>query len=314
MAVFLSVALCLSIFAPAAYGAGGPSAWASAEVDSARAANLVIGDADDNFQAEITRGLFCRMIVNMVEETVGTSIDVEISNPFYDTEDTAIVKAFQMGIVKGTSSTEFAPDAFITREQVAVMMMRAARKLDELTGMDYEASADANGITFADEAEISSWAIKDIKKANSLEVMNGVGFGRIDPLGTTTIEQSILLAYRLHNAYVLSGQSSGSAYNRAPTAKADPYVGSDFKALKTYDNMRADELAEDPDNDELIVVSVNGQTGTIETDLGMVVIKSDGTASYTSRAVNKESKETLEVTVSDGRHTAVVNVLITVIP
>lgn len=414
----LVMALCLSMASPAAFAAGTPSTWAQAEVDAARTANLVIGDADGNFQGNITRELFCRLIVNMVEKTMGAPVAVTISNPFGDTSDTDIIKAYQMGVVNGVSATEFAPDAYITREQVAVMMMRAARKLDDLSGSAYEASADVSGLSFADEGEISFWALEDIKIANALGIMNGVGQGRIDPQGTTTVEQSILLTFRLHNefkafnggtvvpvnhgpeaksdpvAFTLQEQtaviynagqladdsdgddleitqingvaasrtlshgditlmsdgriryesedleadatenftvtvSDGSETaivrvrlnveadldgNHAPVPKADPYEAVPFLELQTYDNLRAMDVADDPDGDDLEVVAVNGQTGTVATTLGTAVIQSDGTASYTSRNVDVESIEIIEITVSDGTDTAVVRLRLTIVP
>lgn len=414
----LIMVLCLSLNVPVALGAGTPSTWAVAEVEEARANNLVIGDADGNFQGNITRELFCRLIVNMVEETIGSPVAITISNPFGDTSDEDIIKANQMGIVNGVSATEFAPSAYITREQVAAMMMRAARKLDQLTGEAYTVAVDVAGISFADEGVISAWALEDIKIANALGIMNGVGGNQINPLGTTTVEQSILLTSRLfkefmaltggtvvlvnqapeakddpvafslqeqtaviYNAGQMADDDDGDALeitqingvassrtlshgditlmpdgriryesedleadvtenftvtvsdgsetaivrvrlsveadlngNQAPVPIADPYVAVPFLELQRYDNLRAADVANDPDGDDLDVVAVNGETGTVITTLGTAVIQSDGTASYTSRNVDVQSTEIIEVTVSDGTDTAVVRLLLTIVP
>ena len=418
LSIVLSIVLLMSLNTFAIQLPGSPSTWAETEVNEARANNLVIGDADGNFQNDITRELFCRLIVNMVEETIGSPVAITIANPFGDTDDPDIIKANQMGIVKGVSTTEFAPDTNITREQVAVMMMRAARKLDALTGEAYTAAVNVGGISFADEGTISSWALADIKMANSLGIMNGVGGNMIDPLGKTTVEQSILLTSRLFKDYMAltgatvvlvnqapvakddpieleineqqsviyeasdfaddadgdsltvfqingvgSSRSLSHGYmtlmsdgrisyesddielaetenftvtvtdgtdtevvrvqlnismlasgNQAPVAKADPFEAPAFLELNNYDNINAISLADDPDGDDLEIVAVNGNTGTVATSLGTAVIQNDGTLSYTSGNVDVKSDETLDVTVSDGTDIAIVHLKLTIVP
>src|SRR6056297_3084307 len=120
------------IFSSIIVYAGTPSNWALAEVDEARNKGLVLPEADDNFQNDITRELFCKLVVNLVEQATGEPVTITIVNPFEDTNNTEIIKANQLGIVNGMSSTEFGPNLLITREQVAAMMMRSARKLDDL--------------------------------------------------------------------------------------------------------------------------------------------------------------------------------------
>ncbi len=111
--------------------ADAPSSWAQAEVDEARLKNLVIGDADGGYQTDITRELFCRLIVNMVEVTIGSPVAVTIANPFDDTNDLDVIKAYQLGIVNGISATEFAPNNLITREEVAAMTEKISDKIRE---------------------------------------------------------------------------------------------------------------------------------------------------------------------------------------
>ncbi len=184
-----------------------PNDWAKAEVDQARAKGLLFDEADQNFQNFITRELFCKLIVHMVERQKGGAIAVAITNPFNDTTNEQIVKAYQLGIVKGVSATQFAPDNLITRQEVAVMMMRAFRVLDSMNGKTYAQNIDITGITFNDEASIAFWALQDVKEAFKLNVVKGVGNNTINPLGNTTVEQSILLVLRLFNVY--EEESSG---------------------------------------------------------------------------------------------------------
>ncbi len=201
IAVMLTVALVVSLLV----GFAIPSDWAQAEVEEARSKNLIVAEADQNYQLPISRALFCKLIVQMIEQSHGAPIAVVIENPFNDTTDQSIIKAYQVGVVKGISANQFAPNNLITRQEVAVMMMRAFRVLDAIKVKTYTKNVDVSGIVFADEASIASWAIDDVREAFKLGIVKGVGDNKIDPLGNTTIEQSILLSLRLYNRYLSNG-------------------------------------------------------------------------------------------------------------
>ncbi len=204
ISVMLTVALVVSLLV----GFANPSEWAVPEVDEARANNLIVAEADQNFQMPISRALFCKLIVQMVEQSYGSKITVITQNPFVDTNDESIIKAFQSGIVKGVSATQFAPNNLITRQEVAIMMMRAFRLLDDIKGTTLTDNVDVSGLTFADEASIADWAIDDVRQAVKLGIIKGVGDNKIDPLGNTTVEQSILLSLRLYKRYLPQGAAA----------------------------------------------------------------------------------------------------------
>ncbi len=185
------------------YGRGTePSIWAAKEVNEARNKGLLISELDGNFRTNISREQFCKLIVNMVEKTISDEVEINIENPFDDVDDEDIIKANQLGIVNGVSDTEFAPNKDIKRQEIAAMMMRAARVIDEMRSTMYVLDINTEGISFADEKDIASWAIKDIKALNKLKLMKGVGKNMIEPMGKATVEQSILLSLRLFNGYL----------------------------------------------------------------------------------------------------------------
>ncbi len=188
-----------------------PSSWAVAEVEEARTNGLVITEVESNFRNDISREIFCKLIVNMVEKTLNQEITVTINNPFSDINDMDVTKAYQLGIVNGTSATTFAPNNNITRQEIAAMMMRAARKLDALRNTTYTQNIDISGISFSDQSQIATWALNDIKELYKLGLMRGVGSNAINPLGKASIEQSILLSLRLHKSI--------STLNQEMTAK-----------------------------------------------------------------------------------------------
>ncbi len=197
-ALLLTILLIVMLTTPAF---SAPSNWAKPEIDMARAKGLLVPEADRNYQDYITRELFCKLIVKMIERQSGREIELMTINPFDDTSSIEIVKAYQLGIVKGVSINRFAPNNLITRQEVAVMMMRAFRVLDGMNGTNYIGNINGSAIFFNDMTSIAVWAIDDVKQAFVLGIIKGIGNNTIDPLGNTTIEQSVLLSLRLFNRY-----------------------------------------------------------------------------------------------------------------
>ena len=308
-----------------------PSAWAQDEVDAARVKGLAIVEADRNYQANISRRLFCALVVNLVETVLGEPVVVTMTNPFEDTDEVAIIKAYQLGIVRGVSATRFAPDDFITREQIAVMMMRGAKKLDELKGSAYANVPDTITTTFTDQGEISNWALEDVQIANRLGIMRGIGGNRIGPKGNTTVEQSILLINRMYDGFsgsfegIISPEDSSTQdtgtgdtitepentiINRTPEAISNPVVLS--VPEQTPLTIQASQLALDPDRDAVSIIRINGQTENYSTLHGTVSLTDDGSCIYTSTDIATSVTDDFVVTVSDGVNETHVNVRVNV--
>lgn len=93
---------------------------------------------------------------------------------------TAVAWANEKGIVKGMGGNCFAPDAFVTREQMVTMLYRY---------QEYRAgnvSARGNLSTFPDGAEVSSWAEEGVAWAVGKKLLTGRNTGHLDPGGTAT--------------------------------------------------------------------------------------------------------------------------------
>ena len=179
-----------------------PSDWARAQVDAAIQAALVPGDLQGAYRSNITREEFCRLMVVLVEKKTGTTASAyaqsrgkSITDPFTDTDSAAVLAAYALGIVNGTSATTFNPVGSITRQEAASMLARTAGVLDISTG---------TGQSFRDESDIASWAKEGVGFVSGLTdpvtgnaVMGGTGDGRFSPLAPYTREQACLTALRL---------------------------------------------------------------------------------------------------------------------
>lgn len=283
----LTVLVVITMLSSGIVSASSPSSWALAEVNEARGKGLILPEADGDYQEDITRELFCKLIVNLVELVTDSPVTITIANPFTDTSNTDVIKAYQLGIVNGTSTTTFSPNDLINREQIAAMMMRAARELDSLMGHHFTMIQLVGDPTFADTDEISSWALYDIRVANAIGVMNGVGGNRIDPKGTTTIEQSILLILRVFNDYLPLME------NLAPLAL--PTGVFEYNVTEgTSVSFDLSDIVYDPEGDSINITGIGGNTtyGTLDY-LG-------DTLTFTGELVDANADSLWSIDVSDG--------------
>lgn len=128
--------------------------------------------------ATITRGMVVTMLWRMAGEPYESSAgftDVA-SGRYYST---AVAWAAKNGIVEGVTSSTFAPDQAITREQLASILYRYARWLGfSGTGTDISGYTDAGKVSdYAYDA--MCWAVKT-------GVVTGTSAKVLDPQGTAT--------------------------------------------------------------------------------------------------------------------------------
>ena len=292
--VFIVLFSGLSVYAVA------PSSWAQEEVDEARGKGLVLPEADDDFQDPITRELFCKLVVNLVEQTTEEPVSINIANPFEDTNSTDILKAYQLGIVNGMSATEFGPELLITREQVAAMIMRAARELDDLMDHHFTSVQFMGDPDFADLDDISSWALVDIRTANAIGVMKGVGNNEINPKGNTTIEQSILLILRVYNEYLPMKENNAPAALPSGTFEFDVEEG----GSKT---VSLSEIAYDEDGDVLRISGISGNNTYGD------MISDSTSVTFNANMVDENRVSTWTVSVTDEIEKAYIDLVFNII-
>ncbi|MDP3386961.1 MAG: S-layer homology domain-containing protein [Eubacteriales bacterium] len=169
---------------------GTQSAWAEAELLLAYNYNLTYPLIMNNFKKSITREEFSTIAVKLYESLTGQTA-LTTTNPFSDTNNPEILKAYKLGIVKGISATEFAPGNNITRQEICVMIYRA---LDvSIPALDKDVSG---AFLFTDQNKIASWALTEMKFAFKNQIMRGFEDNTIGPLQNTTREQAIVLLKR----------------------------------------------------------------------------------------------------------------------
>lgn len=170
------------------------STWAVPELDKAAEYEFITDKIKDKMNGPITREELCEVIMKMYEKFNGEAKYSGVSS-FSDTKNPEIYKAYELGIVNGVGNGKFAPKELTNREQVAAMMYRAVKVINP--GADL---STVGAEKFADEKLISSWALEPVKFMSKNALLKGSN-GYVNPKGTTTREQAVLLVLRTYEKY-----------------------------------------------------------------------------------------------------------------
>lgn len=167
------------------------STWARSEIDAAKAAGLVVPSCEGYMTHIITRQQFAELAVNLVEVTTGKKLASADAATFSDCDNEAVLKASAAGIVNGVGNGQFDPYGGLTREQLATMLYRTWAVLGN--------EAPAAGLEgYTDAERVSPWAADAVGALAACGIMKGTSETTLTPQGPCTIEQSILLVYRLY--------------------------------------------------------------------------------------------------------------------
>ena len=152
---------------------------------------LFAGTSDTTFSpnAAMTRAMLVTVLYRLEGEPAvsGRSGFSDVTfNSYY--ED-AVTWAADNGIVTGTSTTTFSPNANVTREQMAAILYRYAQYKKYNTA----ASSSLNG--FADYATVSGYAVTPMQWAVAEKLVNGSA-GKLMPTGNATRAQVAAILHR----------------------------------------------------------------------------------------------------------------------
>ncbi len=173
------------------------SDWALEEILNALGNGIVSSGSLTDLQKSITREEFCELIVKFYEVGSGKECAPSVNNPFIDTNNETVLKAYNLGIISGNSSNTFGPNHYLTREEMCVIICRTLEAIDD--ELITEISPD---ISFKDEHLISDWAKKYVLFCSYHNIMNGAGDNTINPKGMLSKEQAIILLNRGFNKFI----------------------------------------------------------------------------------------------------------------
>lgn len=144
--------------------------WAHDVIKVMAAKHIIEGVSETQYnpQAQVTRAEFSAMIAR----TLGLEVTGNLQPAFADVDANAwyggvVAAVSKAGIVQGRDAQTFAPNAAITREEMAVMIVRA---YEVMKGK--KASAEPSS-SFSDGEQIQAWAQSSVSAAQALGLVSG---------------------------------------------------------------------------------------------------------------------------------------------
>ena len=151
--------------------------WYYSNVMRAVELGILSGYSDGTFKPmnNITRRDFAIMLA----QSLGHDNDEEATSPFKDVADTdygvsSIAYLYENEITVGDSNGNFNPDANITRQEAAIMLVKA-----------FEATGTSSDL-YADDAQIASWAKSFVYTAKAAGLMKGDDHNEFNPTDRLT--------------------------------------------------------------------------------------------------------------------------------
>ncbi len=171
------------------------SHWAFGVINELSSRGIFTGYPDGTFRPDssITRAEFAALLVKALGLAPATGSPVQFQDVPADAWfHTSVAAATYAGLANGLGDGTFGPNALITREQMAVMIVKA------LENAGYATSADTQALdSFGDKNSIDGWALQGLAKAVKAGVVHGMSDTAIAPLENATRAQAAAMIQTL---------------------------------------------------------------------------------------------------------------------
>ena len=202
-AILLLAALILMVAAMAPHPAGAStfpdvstSNPAHDAIEALASRGIISGTADGSFKPDspVTRGQTAKILVGWKKVTPKPSPDVafrDLDATYFQYVETAAVQGWMHGYPDGS----FKPYSSLTREQMAIVIVRSLGKETEAKALA-AAQVDSCLGAFSDRGSISSSARPYVAFAVNWGLFSGDNSGRLNPLSPITRAQFCLVLHR----------------------------------------------------------------------------------------------------------------------
>jgi hypothetical protein len=168
--------------------------WSRKDVEVLISRKIVSGVSNELFEPDrsITRAEITKLLVEVLNIASGKCLSSNTSiSVFKDVPPTAwyhpyVEAGAKLGIVKG-SDGYFRPDDPVTREEMAVMILRT---------MGITGTSQAAGLPYSDASSISEWAAGSVAMVHGLGIMKGVTEDIFEPKAYATRAQAAVVVLR----------------------------------------------------------------------------------------------------------------------
>jgi len=172
--------------------------WAQKEIEQLVNQHIVDGMDAGSFQPnnDMTRGQLVMILnkaLSLPASTPAKSFTDVAADSWYKD---AVYAAYSANIVGGTSDSTFDPEAIVTREQLAVMMVNAYLYANGKQLSDLQIQSTGN---YEDASSISEWATPYVAAASTLGLLNGIDDTHFAPAQNSTRAQVAAVVVRMLN-------------------------------------------------------------------------------------------------------------------
>lgn len=173
--------------------------WAKSDIELMASKLVVNGTSGDTFapEAKVTRAEFAAMLVR----ALGLSTEDAAAGKFADVQSSDwfaadVAAANKAGLVQGFEDNTFKPNAQITRDQMAAMVVRGLKAAGKNISVS-QSEQDSQLAKFADKAKLQAWAKADVAAAVKAGIVNGVTTNSFAPAAKATRAESATMLKRL---------------------------------------------------------------------------------------------------------------------
>lgn len=195
------------------------SPWAEKEVYDARVYGLVTYDLAKEVRGEISRADAAEAGVRLYERLTGDKVGGKLEDPFTDTDDRNVLKAYKLGIIKGVGKSKFNPDANVTRQDLAVIMYNSIWRSNPAL-----AKGDMTS-NFSDWGDVSGYAQPSMKYMLSNGIVKGKTETILDPKSNISKQETLIVAKRIYELMNESYDNTAKGlFYRVSDGKKDIYL------------------------------------------------------------------------------------------
>lgn len=164
--------------------------WAEEAINALAKAKVISGMGDGKYepQANVTREQFAKMLICAFELDI-----VEGTTPYEDLDEEKwsypyLVSAYKYGIMSGYSETTLGGEETITRQDMAVMLVRALDVVD--------VSLEEGEAAFSDDNEIADYAKTAVKMLKNAGIVSGMEDNTFAPKTPVTRAMAAVVLYK----------------------------------------------------------------------------------------------------------------------
>lgn len=229
----------------------------------------------NNLRKPITREEVATMMVKFYSQISDTEI-TEKPNPFSDTDNEYVIKAYSAGIVTGKGGSIFDPSGAVTRQEFAKMLLNAFESAGIAPDVSEEDIITAL-MRFEDHEEVALWAQKAFFVALENGIIKGVSSTQLVPQGNALREQAICIVSRAYKKFAQNRKAYASPKLLTNTINASgdmDFTWTEISGAKKYFIILKDDQAEilerfETKSPNTTIYSADYATGTYSITLGV---------------------------------------------